>query len=211
MTEPHLTPDKRSWTSLWRSNPITMTFAAVGLVAVVAATTTVILNTVGLIKFDLLRLLSDSDEAPIRVRNGSLELRLLDPDQKWENVSSNNNPKWKIKRAKRHQAKFDITVAAKAGAVCTAGPLTAIEPVVQFTYSDGVIIVLQAEADTKKKWTTVLPTAQMTANANVLTHGTSGAGYLSSIAAGASLPDLKEICSFANKDQLDSILILNVK
>jgi hypothetical protein len=213
MTEPHLNPGNKSWISLWRTNPITMTFAAVGLVVVAAAATTVVLNKAGLIKFNLLRFFVDSDEAPIRVRNGSLELRLLDLDQEWDDVKKDKT-KWTVKGKKRKQGKFDVTVAAKAGADCP-GALTALQPVVVFTYSDSATLTLNAidEDDNDKEERTVVrpKDAQMNATGNVLTHGTSGTGHISKVEAGASPNQLTKICSFGNKDQLDSILILNVK
>jgi hypothetical protein len=97
-----LTSSRTAW---WRAHPIAATFATIGLLATLAGTT-VILHKVGLIEFDLLQFFYESDEAPIRVRNGSVELELLSSNQEWEQVGG--SPNWKIPGTRKFKDEYTV-------------------------------------------------------------------------------------------------------
>ena len=203
---------KRSWTSLWSTNPITMTLATVGVLALLAGAT-MVAHAVGLIDFDLKSMFSDSDEAPIRVRNGSADFIILSK-QRWEPVGSSGH--WRMANAQRYREEFEVTIATKAGATC-GGAVTA-------TGSDIVVIYENdddpATANTSKivmqsagRRTLVRPEGgvTMTWDSNTpaqLSYKATG-GYIQSIAVGnGSNP--ATICSFTSRAQLDHMVILNV-
>src|SRR5215204_3735411 len=111
---------RKSWRSLWTTNRITIVFAAFGALAFLSLTT-VALRLVGVTTFDVFRILSESDEAPIRVRNGSVDFTILS-NQKWEQAGTPGS--WRIANAQRRREEFEVTVATKSGATC-GGALTA--------------------------------------------------------------------------------------
>lgn len=203
---------KRSWISLWSTNPITMSLATVGVLALLAGAT-MLLHAVGLIDFDLRTMFSDSDEAPIRVRNGSVDLISVS-NQHWEPLGASGH--WRIANAQRYREEFEVTIATKAGATC-GGAVTATGSDIVLIYENDddpattntSKIVLQSAG----RRTVVKPEGgvTMTWDPNTppqLSYKASG-GYLQSIAVGnGSNP--ATICSFTSRAQLDHMLILNV-
>jgi hypothetical protein len=71
------------------------------------------------------------DEAPIRVKGGSIHLELLTGAQTWMKVGSDDK-RWKMSGGRRNHADYALTVNAKAGCSAIAGRKT----VVRVTYSD---------------------------------------------------------------------------
>jgi hypothetical protein len=193
--------DRRSWISLWRSNRITMVLAAFGVLALLALTS-VALRVVGITKWDIFRVLTDSDEAPIRVRNGSLDIHLLSANQEWED----DNGEWKIKGARRYKEEFEVTVAARAGAAC--GPShTATGAAVVVTYSDNTEVRFQS-AGKKTKIKPGQGTGSLIGGQR-LQYGAPGVGFIKQVAVGTP-GSPTPLCTFTQADQLDHILILNV-
>lgn len=205
-------PDRNSWMPKSRTNRITLAFAVIGILAVLA-TATVVLRIFGVIKQDIFQLLTDSDEAPIRVRNGSLDLSILGA-QGWEQVGTSGN--WRIMNASRHREEFEVTIAVRAGATC-GGALTATGPDVVLTYdndnnestANSSRIVLQSAG----RRTLVRPDTGVTmtwdAKAPELLRYQVSGGYLKSIAVGSgSNPAV--ICTFTAAAQFDHMIVLNV-
>jgi hypothetical protein len=205
-------PDRNSWMPRSRTNRITLAFAVLGILAVLA-TATVVLRVFGVIKQDIFQLLTDSDEAPIRVRNGSLDLTILGA-QGWEQVGTSGN--WRIMNASRHREEFEVTIAVRAGATC-GGARTATGPDVVLTYENDnnestantSRIVLQSAG----RRTLVRPDTGVTmtwdAKAPELLRYQVSGGYLKSIAVGSgSNPAV--ICTFTAATQLDHLIVLNV-
>ena len=199
--------------NVWNSNRITMVFAAFGVLAFLSLTT-VALRAVGILKWDIFSLLSASDEAPIRVRNGSMDFYILSPNEHWEQIGGTGT--WRIKNASRHREDFEVTLAVRAGASC-GGALTA-------TGSDIVIVYEKddnpATTDTAKialdavgHRTKVRPDAGVTmtwdpADPQKLSYKIVG-GFVKSIAVGSGA-NPATICSFTSAAQLEHLLILNV-
>ena len=196
-------PDKSSWTPARRANRATMVLAIVGALTVLAGTA-VILNKVGLIEFDLLRFLAESDEAPIRVRNGSLDLFVLSQSQAWEQSGASGN--YRIPNTERYKDEFEVTVAVKAGATCAAHTATGSDVVI--TYNNDKSIRLQSQ----NRHTFVKPDSGVTfvwskASAQQLRYDSQG--FIKSIAVGGGA-NPATVCSFTAANQLDHIIILNV-
>jgi hypothetical protein len=200
--------------SLWRTNPITMVFATFGVVAALA-TTTIVLKQVGVIDFDLFQFLTDSDEAPIRVRNGSLDLLILS-NQDWEKVPGAGPEKWRIAHAKRHKSAFDLDIKTGPGATCT-GSLTPSGTDIEFIYKDENDVsstkISKITMESKNKRTVVNADTNMTMTWNPapgerqkLTYKNE-AGYLQrlTVTGGSAVT----ACSFAGKDQLVHLTIFN--
>lgn len=194
-------PDRTSWGSSPRTSRFTLTLAGIGLLTVLAGFT-IVLKSVGAINWSILDLLSDSDEAPIRVRNGSIEIRLLSSTQKWHD----NAGEFGIAGARRHKEEFDVTVTARNGAVCPATVGTGADVIL--TYSDNTSVRFKsAGRHTKVKGENG---ATLTWNASapqVLLYPRDG--YIKSIAVGQG-GNPPTMCSFTAADQLLRIDILNV-
>ena len=78
------------------------------------------------------------DEAPIRVRNGSIELQLLHGSQEWESVNDRKN--WKVKNEpQRQRDAYEVTVAPSDASSCTNGVFVATGDTVEITTSAGSI------------------------------------------------------------------------
>ena len=208
------TPDLSTKSSTPSSNwkRVTYAFAIIGVFTVVALTS-MALRVVGLIEWDLIKTLSDSDEAPIRVRNGSIEFTIVG-FQGWEQVGSSGN--WRIANATRHREDFEVTLAVRAGATC-GGALTATGSDIVVTYENDndpattntSRIVLQAQG----RRTMVRPQSPVTMTYDNKSPWTlryqAAEGHIKSIAVGnGSNPAV--ICSFSGREQLDHMLILNV-
>lgn len=196
--------------SLWRN--VTAAFAIIGVLTVIVVGS-MALRIMGVIEHDFSKILSDSDEAPIRVRNGSLEFTIL-AAQGWEQIGS--TPNWRIANADRHRDDFEVTVAVRAGATC-GGALTATGSDIVLTYENdddpGTTntsrIVLQAAG----RRTMVRPDSPVTLSRDpsspwTLRYQVSG-GHLKSIAVGNGA-NPAVLCSFTAGAQLDHMLILNV-
>jgi hypothetical protein len=196
--------------SRWKQ--ITYGFAIIGLISVLALAS-MALRVIGVIEWDLTKTLSDSDEAPIRVRNGSIEFTIVG-FQGWEQIGSSAN--WRIANATRHREDFEVTLAVRAGATC-GGALTATGSDIVVTYENDddpattntSRIVLQAQG----RRTVVRPEGPATLTPDGTSPWTlryqAGAGFVKSIAVGNGA-NPAVICSFTGRDQLDHMLILNV-
>ena len=210
--EPTPPAARKSWDTSSRLSRVTLTFAVIGLLTVLAGFT-VVLKSVGVIKWNIFDLLIDSDEAPIRVRNGSLDFTITGA-QGWEQVGASGT--WRIANATRHREEFEVTVAVRSGATC-GGSLTAT----------GVDIVLVYENDNDETTTRTSRIVLQSAGFRTLVRPDTGitmtwdagtpallryqteAGYLKSIAVGSGT-NPAVICSFTSAAQLDHLLILNV-
>ena len=194
-------PAKSSWAPPQRSSRVTPVLAGIGVLALIAATT-VVLHRVGAIEFDLLRFFADSDEAPIRVRNGSLDIFVLSPSQKWES----DNAEWKIKDASRFKDEFEVTVAARSGAECSPSHVASGAAVV-VTYSDGAKITFHS-AGRRTRIRTDRGTINRVAD-DWLRYGAQGSGHITQVAVG-SVGSPNPLCTFTQANQLDHLVILNV-
>ena len=213
---PEMTPEptsgRNSWTPSRLFRRATLVFAAIGLLAALAGFT-VVLKSIGVIGWSILDLLTDSDEAPIRVRNGSADF-VIASDQQWEQLGSSGT--WRIRNAHRYREEFEVTLAVRAGAVC-GGALTATGADIVVVYerdndeatTNTARIVLQSAG----RRTLVRPDTGVTMTWNPSTPSllrfVAAEGYVKSIAVGSgSNPAV--ICTFTSAAQLDHTLILNV-
>jgi hypothetical protein len=181
---------RRSFGSVIGDHPVMFTLAALAGAAVVAVGT--VLGG------------GDSDEAPIRVKNGSLELSILSTRQAWEPAGDSGN--WRIRGARRF-GDFDVTAAVRPGATC--GPShTATGADIVLTYSDNKTIRIESAG----RRTAVKPSAGVTMtviNPQQISYRPSGTGFITQLAVGnGGNPTV--LCSFSAANQLDHILILNV-
>lgn len=149
---------------------------------------------------------SDSEEAPIRVRSGSIDLNILSGTQQWEQIGSSGN--WRIEGAGRYKEEFEVNVVVRSGAMC-AGSTTATGPDIVLTYSDGKEVRLQSAG-----YRTVVKPGNgvtMTWNGGTpqkLSYVVTG-GHIRSIAVGSG-GNPTTLCSFTNASQLEHMTVLNV-
>lgn len=191
-----------SWLSLWKTHLATMVFAAIGMLAALTVTA-LLLNKLGLIEFNLLKFLSDSDEAPIRVRNGSLDLELASGSQSWTQAGTSGN--WHISDGERFRDAFDLVVAVRPGAACGGHSASGAEII--FTYSNDKKVRLQSIG----RHTWVKPDTGVTmtlATPQTLSYVT--AGFLKSIEIGNGSGGLAPMCTFTAANQLDHVFVMNV-
>jgi hypothetical protein len=93
--------DDDSFVEFWRTNKVALTLAGIGAAAVVA----------GIVKsaYSVLEVRAGGDEPPIRVKGGSIDLRLLTNHHQWK--ASTRANEWKISGGP-HRSKddFDLVV-----------------------------------------------------------------------------------------------------
>ena len=205
-------PARTSYGPSPRLSLVTRTFTLVGILAVLAGFT-IVLKSVGVIKWNIFDLLTDTDEAPIRVRNGSLDLTITGP-QSWQQVGASGT--WRIANATRHREEFEVTVAVRAGATC-GGSLTATGADIVLVYENDnnpatnntSRIVLQSAGFR----TLVRPdngiTMTWSAASPALLRYQAAEGFLKSVAVGSGA-NPAVICTFASAAQFDHLVILNV-
>jgi hypothetical protein len=197
-------PDAVKSTRTRRAYPVSLILSTIGVLTLVGLAT-IGLQMVGVLSFSLLNWF-DTDEAPIRVRNGSIDLLLITKSQEWEPVGG--SPNWRIDGGKRFTDNYEVTVAVKAGATC-GGSYTGTGSDVVLTYSNGEKIRLQSTG----RHTFVKPDNANTTlardpnNKQLLQYAP--AGYLATIAVGNGA-NPTTMCTFTAANQLDHVLVLNV-
>lgn len=188
------TPSQGSFLDVITDHPILFGFAVATGAALLAGT------------LMLVGAFSDSEEAPIRVRSGSIDLYILSGTQQWEQVGTSGN--WRILDAERYKAEFEVTVAVRAGATC-GGSMTATGSDIVLTYNNGKQVRMQSagqrtlvkpENGASMTWDGLTP--------QKLSYVVAG-GYISSIAVGNGT-NPATICSFTAANQLDHVIVLNV-
>ena len=184
-------------------NRLTLTFAVIGLLTVLAGFT-VVLKAVGILDRHIFDLLIESEEAPIRVRNGSIDLGLLSSSQKWKQDGTSGN--YRIPGTYRFKEEFHVTVTPRGGAVCPSQVGTGGDVVL--TFSNDRSIRLQSAG----RHTVVKPENGATLTWNASAPQTllyQADGFIKSIAVGSGASPTT-MCSFTAANQLDHISILNV-
>lgn len=193
-----LVAPRRSFSDVVRDHPFVFA-AALLLGAAVVGTVIFLYNT-----------FSVDEEAPIRVRNGSLELHLLSQKQVW-NEDGKGSGNYEVWNAERFRDEFEVTVAVRSEAEC--GPsktITGQNIVLTYRDENGEDWKVRLESAGKK--TKVKPNGfQFTPpGANqILTYGTQNQGFIREIAVGPGNPSTPW-CTFTHREQLDHLIILNV-
>jgi hypothetical protein len=165
--------------SAWR-HPLALTAAALAGALVFAILRVAVINEAG-------------DEPPIRVRNGSLDLWLVNVSEKW----MPNGAHWKITGGKRSRDDYKIQVIYNSGAVCTGGtapgtPLEATGAPLEIVYYVDSSTTKKVTLAVQGKHTQVDSDAplEILFNGKLLTYRP-GTGYIQSI----SLSD-GNVCTF---------------
>ena len=193
---------RRSFMDVVREHPFVFATALVLGAAVVATF------------FFLADTLSGDEEAPIRVKSGSVDFQLLTEEpQHWEQVGGSQN--WHVAGAERFQEQFEVTVAPRAGASC-APSLTATGSNVVITHVETANPqnVKTITLDAAGRNTMVRPDSSITLASTdpkkkILSYTPAQAGYIRQIAVGAG-GNPPVLCTFTAAGQLDHLLVLNV-
>jgi hypothetical protein len=132
---------------------------------------------------------ASGDEAPIRVKNGSIELHLLSASAGWDEDGDRKN--WKVKGdPERNGNDYEVIAAPTNSASCTNG-LSATGNPVAFTDNDGATIEIRStgrKTKVKSRDELTRPTDQMIAQANA-------ARFIREIKVGNTV-----LCTFSAKD-----------
>jgi hypothetical protein len=133
------------------------------------------------------------DEAPIRVKGGSIDLELLRGDQTWKKTGG-DDMRWKISGGRREHEDYSLAFDVKQGA-CTldAGRKT----VVRVTYSDSHWIEFSAQGNHTAVQSDVA--LRTSADERTLSYAVS-TGYISGISLDGRLA-----CAFASKAEFTKL------
>jgi hypothetical protein len=186
--------------TLWEAHPRAAILATVGAVAIVGTLAVVGLEMAGLVSFFNGDALYESDEAPIRVRNGSIDLFLESGTERWEPVGGSDN--WKSTgTGKLPDDKFYALITIKSGGSCTNGNKHSSQTVV-VTYDNGATITIQANSQRtlvrpKDATLTVHPDDEQR-----LMYAQSG--FIKTVTIGPTNNPVTT-CTFADAGQLDNV------
>jgi hypothetical protein len=187
----NLPAPRRSFRSVIAEHPVLFTLTALAGAAVAA---------IGIVLGG-----GDSDEAPIRVKNGSLDLYILSASESWEQQGSSGN--WRIASAERYKEEFEVTVAARSGASC-GGVFTATGSDIVITINNKTIRLQSAG-----KRTLVKPDSGVTMTWDATTPQKlsyrANNTFIQAIAVGNG-GNPTTMCTFTAANQLDHMIILNV-
>jgi hypothetical protein len=153
---------------------------------------------------------STGDEAPIRVRNGSLDLYVASNNQKWKPGTNPADARhWRINGGKRANAALSIAIAVNPGASCSNQAATG--DLLTIAYSvNGVVVSVHddpndhyhAMVDSNAD----LVVSKKDSNGRLLSYESDG--YISSVTltkGGTAVAS----CTFTKKEQLGDLVILD--
>jgi hypothetical protein len=147
--------------------------------------------------------LSD-DEAPIRVRHGSVDVELLDPVQEFVERGSSGKKKWKIKNdPPRKKAKYDVIALPSDCAKCPNGLILTGAPVVFTIDASGTSLDIVFEASSNK--TRIDADDALSHDPNVNPRLLSAANFITKVVV-----DTKTLYENTQKDSKLQILLLDL-
>jgi hypothetical protein len=132
------------------------------------------------------------DEAPIRVKGGSIDLELLNGSRTWK-PNGTDGMKWKTQGTRDH-ADYKLTFAAKPGACNVSGDR---KTTVRITYNDNHWVEFTAQGQHTAVTSDVR--LQTSADERTLSYAVSS-GYISAISLDGQL-----VCAFASKSEFTSL------
>jgi hypothetical protein len=137
------------------------------------------------------------DEAPIRVRNGSIEMELLYAGKQWKEDGDKKH--WKM-TGSRNSDDYELFIAPTNTADCSGG-LNPKGKTIRFEYSDTTYVELKAQ----NKKTKVTSNKDLTKSADGATLSYPAAdGHISLIRV-----DATDVCKFAAKDTKLGVVLVD--
>lgn len=141
------------------------------------------------------------DEAPIRVKNLSIDLEVVHNAKHWKD--DGDNTKWKMSSGTRSSEDYELYVVPSDVASCPGG-LKRVGKTVRFTHSDDTWIELKATG--RKTKVTASKGLTRSGDKKTLIYAPStDSGYIKSIAV-----DGAAVCTFTAKDAGLSVLMVDL-
>lgn len=167
--------------------------AAAALAAIVTAVAILLAQSFGLI--------AAGDEAPIRVKNLSIDLEVVHNTKTW--APDGNDTKWKMSSGTRTSEDYELYIIPSNAASCPGG-LKPVGKTVRFTHSDDTWIELKATG--RKTKVTASKGLVRSEDRTQLIYAPAGdSGFIKTIAV-----DGATICTFASKDAALSVVIVDL-
>ena len=179
------TPAQRSLLGVISDRPILFLFAVAAGAALLGAA------------LFLTGAFADSEEATIRVRNGSLQFIIEEPNHEWTPSGASGN--YRYRDGDKHSDNYEVIVIPAGTHTCNLYSRTGAT--IEFTYSDDKMITIQSQG----RNTLVKPATGVTLTATGPTLTYTPTGYLKRVAV-----DNQTLCTFGSGAQLSSIVILDV-
>ena len=143
-------------------------------------------------------ILAAGDEAPIRVKNNSIDAEIVHKGTKWK--EDGDRKKWKLTSGTRGGNDYDVFIAPKDAANCPDG-VRFLGKTVRFTSSDNTSVEFKATGNHTR--VTADKDLALSADEKTLSYSAAGA-YISQI-----LVDTKTVCTFAAKDATLGVVLLD--
>ena len=154
---------------------------------------------VGALAYAILQPTVSGDEAPIRVKNGSLRMELLHKTQKFKDKPQSQKKEWNIDGGNKGSANFEVYFAASQDQGGCA-VRKAAGPTVVITMSDGNTVTLSVSGN---KTQIVAANALNNTNDDRLLEYGAATAYVSSIAVGG------QTCALNAKDNGLSVVMID--
>jgi hypothetical protein len=179
---------RRSVLKVWREDTVAVVIAALAAAALA-----------GTVLYLAMGAFSSDDEAPIRVRNGSLQFIIEDPDDEWTPSGASGN--YRYRDGAKLSDDFEVIVIPAGSHTCNV--YSRIGSDIEFTFSDEKTIRVQSQdRNTWLKPGTGLTLTPSSPRAHTLTY--TPAGYLTKVAV-----NNQTLCTFTQASQLSSVVILD--
>ena len=146
----------------------------------------------GAVTYGFFQLVLADDEAPIRVRHGSIILEVVDSGVEWRQIGADQKH-WKLSRGSRQTDRYQLYLAPTDPAHCQNTTQTTAD-VLRFVINDTPTMWIEVKSVGRKTDVTSSIPLVLSANERELSFGDTG-NYVTSI-----LLDGTARCSFAAKD-----------
>jgi hypothetical protein len=146
----------------------------------------------GAVTYGFFQLVLADDEAPIRVRHGSIILEVVDSGVEWRQIGADQKH-WKLSRGSRQSDRYQLYLAPTDPAHCQ-NTTQATGGVLRFVLNDTPTMWVEVKSVGRKTDVTSSIPLELSANGRELSFGDTG-NYVTSIVL-----DGTARCSFAAKD-----------
>src|SRR3954468_1177764 len=144
--------------------------------------------------------LAAGDEAPIRVKHGSMDFELAYRGKKWK--EDGDKKRWKMASGTRNSDGYALYITVSNSASCPGG-LNPTGDRIRFQYSEGTATT-SVELKSQNKKTKLVSDKDLETSADGMTISyKSGSGYISLVNV-----DGTDVCKFTEKDSKLNIVLL---
>ena len=149
--------------------------------------------TAAAVSYYAFRILAAGDEAPIRVRNGSIEIEVVHRDRTWRDQSGGAQNRWRLSRGTRSSDEYQLYLAPTDPSHCSNVTSTRGR-VIRFILNDNEQMWIEVRSTGRKSEVTSGIPLQLSGDERVLSFGGTG-NFITDISVDGSVR-----CTFPSND-----------